>query len=124
MLAVGAKGDDQGFEDFRSVGEFLRKLKAAGMDGDSEIETLRRQVRETMETPGWKHIAHLLRLEREQHVRMMAGKVLEHAEYAHKGGMVKGLAAPMVIASMVEGIARGVRTQLAREAAESSDGES
>lgn len=102
---------------FKSSSELLRKL-----DPD-ELRIMAEQLRELQASAGWQHLVRLMRLEREVGVRLMcAGKVLEHAKYAHTAGKVAGLAAPWALLAKVETTHRAVQATLARDNAR--DGES
>jgi hypothetical protein len=111
--AVDAAHDD----DFRSISELIGSLES------DELRMMFEQLEDLQGHPGWQHLARLLRLERETQVRRMTSSaVLEHAQYAHKAGLVHGLAAPWAVVQKVASTHRRVQAELARVI--SRDGES
>lgn len=89
--------------DFRSINDYLGKLTPR------ELQVLETAMHELEASRAWPALRTMLRAEREQHVRNMSLRVLEHAEYAHHGGVVKGLVGVESIVAMVKHKANEVR---------------
>jgi hypothetical protein len=90
-------------DDFRSVNELLGTLTT------TELQQLEIYMLELEQSPAFRQLLRLIRVEREQAVRGMVGRVLEHAAYAHKGGYVKGLVGPENVIATVKRKASQVR---------------
>jgi hypothetical protein len=92
-------------DDFRSIDSFLGKM------APRDLQELEIRMKQLVQSPAWGAMRAMLRAEREQNVRAMSLRVLEHADYAHRGGLVKGLvAAETVIAKVLK------KAEIVREA--------
>lgn len=89
--------------DFRSVDQLLGTLTT------TELQQLEIYMQDLERSPAFRQLVRLLRVEREQQVRGMVARVLDHAAYAHKGGYVKGLVAPETVIATVKRKAAQVR---------------
>lgn len=104
-------------EDFRSVNDFLGKLDV------EELRRLNEQLAELKDMPAFEMVARLLRLDREQHSRMMSRKGQDHAEMSWEAGYVRGGATLWAVIATVEAKHRAVQAELARST-QTQDGES
>lgn len=108
-------------DQYATVNAYLRKITP------DDLRILDEQLEVLKTSSGWKQLAALLRVEREQHVRQLCSpKVMEHAEYAFEGGYVAGAAAVFSILEIVRSKHIEVQSELARELREDerNDGES